>query len=191
VTGGRAKGDGPDGPGTRLADFAANADGAVVSCPEGRPAVTVPNGKGDGFVSGFDAAGCAACPRREGCLVSAGRGKAALRYTAKQMRLSRRRAGQETKPIKDLYRLRSGIEATNSVLVRFFGLKRLRVRGQESVSTAVEMMAMGVNLRRYAAWRRRNAINAMKTIGGGRHLSARQLPRPSRGRFLRPGSPAG
>ena len=49
------------------------------------------------------------------------------------LRLAQRRAAERTDDFKTDYRMRGGIEATNSMLKRVTGLDRLRVRGRPAV----------------------------------------------------------
>ncbi|MCP4590265.1 MAG: transposase [bacterium] len=60
-----------------------------------------------------------------------------------------RRHREQTKEFKDDYRLRSGIEATNSEYKRPYGGGRLRVRGSPAVTRMVKFKFMGLNIRRW------------------------------------------
>ena len=62
---------------------------------------------------------------------------------------SARRQRERTKEFKDSYRLRSGIEATNSEYKRFYGGGRLRVRGSPAVHRTVKFKFMALNIRRW------------------------------------------
>jgi len=70
--------------------------------------------------------------------------------TAKQQRLQTRRTEQETDIWRDRYRIRAGIEGTNSAIKRKTGLDRLRVRGALSVDYAILMKVAGWNILRAA-----------------------------------------
>jgi len=70
--------------------------------------------------------------------------------TAKQQRLQTRRTEQETDLWRDRYRIRAGIEGTNSAIKRKTGLDRLRVRGALSVDYAILMKIAGWNVLRAA-----------------------------------------
>ena len=70
--------------------------------------------------------------------------------TAKQQRLQTRRTEQETDIWRDRYRIRAGIEGTNSAIKRKTGLDRLRVRGALSVDYAILMKIAGWNVLRAA-----------------------------------------
>ncbi len=62
---------------------------------------------------------------------------------------SARRRRECTKEFKDDYRLRSGIEATNSEYKRPYGGGRLRVRGSPAVARTVKFKFMALNIRRW------------------------------------------
>jgi hypothetical protein len=62
---------------------------------------------------------------------------------------SARRHRERTKEFKDGYRLRSGIEATNSEYKRPYGGGRLRVRGSPVVTRTVKFKFMALNIRRW------------------------------------------
>jgi len=70
--------------------------------------------------------------------------------TEKQQRLQARRTEQETDEWKSRYRIRSGIEGTNSGIKRKTGLGKLRVRGVASVDHAILMRIAGWNILRAA-----------------------------------------
>jgi IS5 family transposase len=54
-----------------------------------------------------------------------------------------------------MYRKRSGVEATNSVLARKFGIKHLRLRGLQKVSSVSAFKALALNIWRTAAYVRK------------------------------------
>ena len=60
-----------------------------------------------------------------------------LRLNGKDLRLAQRRAAERTDDFRTTYRLRGGIEATNSMLKRVTGLDRLRVRGRPAVFSSI------------------------------------------------------
>ena len=66
--------------------------------------------------------------------------------TEKQQRLQDRRKEQETPEWKKGYRIRAGIEGTNSAIKRKTGLGRLRVRGMSSMSYAILLKIAGWNI---------------------------------------------
>jgi hypothetical protein len=88
---------------------------------------------------------------------------------AQQVRLINRRRKEKTTEFRDEYRLRSGIEATNSLLKRVTGLDRLRVRGRPAVFSSILLKVAGWNLLRAASVR---SLLAKLTKGGQAGQSA-------------------
>ena len=72
-------------------------------------------------------------------------------HTAKQRRSASRRREQDTKAFRDRYKIRGGIEGTNSGLKRKTGLAQLRVRGKPAVYHAIYLKIAGWNILRAAA----------------------------------------
>ncbi len=71
---------------------------------------------------------------------------------------SRRR--EQTKEFKDGYRLRGGIEATNSEYKRSYGGGCLRVRGSPAVARTVKFKFMALNIKRWMKPARKTAKQA-------------------------------
>jgi len=71
-----------------------------------------------------------------------------------------RRHREHTKEFKDSYRLRSGIEATNSEYKRPYGGGRLRVRGSPAVTQAVTFKFMALNISRWIRPARQTLVPA-------------------------------
>jgi hypothetical protein len=151
-----------------LSDFEVSEKGAVVSCPQGHEPVKRKAKKSRHTVA-FDSHHCSTCPLQETCPVKKGTKYHYLRYTDKEMRLSKRRAYEKTEEFKDRYRWRSGVEATMSEYDRRTGVKHLRVRGFKAVRFCAILKAIGVNIFRATAVRR--ALDNAKTAHG-RVLSA-------------------
>ena len=155
----------------KLSDFEYSKEGEVLSCPEGFVPLKTSRRK-DRRTATFDASHCGDCPRRGQCPVVQGKKGYYLRYTAKALRLSMRRAREQTDEFKDRYRFRSGVEATMSELDRRTGLKRLRVRGLRAVRYCVRLKAAGLNIFRSAAARKaKNAQDSMLRTGNAFLLS--------------------
>ncbi|MBW1703421.1 MAG: transposase, partial [Deltaproteobacteria bacterium] len=152
-----------------LSDFEVSEKGDVVSCPQGHKPV-MRKAKKTRHTVAFDSRYCSNCPLQEICLVRQGKKYHYLRYTDKEMRLSKRRAYEQTEEFKDRYRWRAGSEATMSEYDRRTGVKHLRVRGFKAVRFCATLKAIGVNIFRATAVRR--AVNDDKAAHGG-VLSAR------------------
>ena len=84
--------------------------------------------------------------------------KAPPEPTDKQQRLQERRAVQETEAWRDCYRIRAGIEGTNSGAKRTTGMGKLRVRGGPSVDHAILMKVTGWNILRAACSKKMRQI---------------------------------
>ena len=87
----------------------------------------------------------------EKCPVKKGGKHHYLRYSAKEMRLARRRQNEKIDQFRDQYRWRAGVEATMSKLDRKTGIKKLRYRGFARVRLAVVLKALAINILRAAA----------------------------------------
>lgn len=134
-----------------LADFSFSDKGKVITCPEGQiPFKQRANKKTSTAL--FDLTTCAACPKRGLCPVLEGKKGCRLRFDDKQLRNARRRVFQTTPEFKDVYRFRSGVEATMSEYDRKTGAKHLRVRGLKNVSFCAVLKASGLNLLRATAF---------------------------------------
>jgi hypothetical protein len=64
------------------------------------------------------------------------------------MRLSKRRAYEQTEEFKKRYAMRAGIEATNSRLARKSGFKRSRHRVISKIRLSSSFKVIGINIRR-------------------------------------------
>lgn len=140
---------GPKGKGLSLEDFTIDASGKIVDCPEGHRPVSVSAKKR--FSAAFSLGTCRACPQQELCPAKPGKKAAYLRYSMKEVRLSRRRIHEQTAQFRNKYRFRAGVEATMSEYDRRTGVKKLRIRGLKAVTYAAIMKAIGLNIRRAAA----------------------------------------
>jgi len=135
-----------------LADFELSDKGKVISCPQGHAPVKTRKKKR--YSAAFDLQHCRNCPNQSICSVKKGRKYYYLRYTAKEMRVAKRRAYERSDEFKDRYRWRAGVEATMSEYDRRTGVKRLRVRGIKAVRFCAILKATGLNILRAAAVRK-------------------------------------
>jgi hypothetical protein len=106
---------------------------------------------------------CGKCRLKGRCPISRDPMLCQLRLNGKDLRLAQRRAAERTDDFRTTYRLRGGIEATNSMLKRVTGLDRLRVRGRPAVFSSILLKVAGWNLLRAASVR--SLINKL-TKGG-------------------------
>jgi hypothetical protein len=97
----------------------------------------------------FSAAACAGCPHGDQCPAVLQADGTRLFRVAELEAVNTLRRHQETTPaFKECYRMRSGIEGTNSECKRAHGLGRLRVRGKERVRVAVHLKGLACNVKR-------------------------------------------
>jgi hypothetical protein len=94
---------------------------------------------------------CGQCEYVNECPVKKGRHGYHLDHTAKERRIAGRRREESTEVFRERYRIRGGIEGTNSGLKRRTGLGRLRVRGQPRVFHCILLKVAGWNILRAAA----------------------------------------
>jgi hypothetical protein len=120
----------------------------VTRCPEGHKPDNVRRTRTKRIQARFNKNICCTCPRVTNCPVQLGKKASYLRYDDKTLRLSQRRAYEQTREFKDRFRWRAGIEGTNSHLKSDVRAKRLRVRGMESVRFAVILKVLGLNIMR-------------------------------------------
>lgn len=113
----------------------------------------------------FSAAHCADCPLAGLCpTVRLADGSRQLRRSRASIATESRQHEQKTAAFKESYRIRSGIEATNSTLKRRHGLRKLRVRGRGRVELAVTLKALSLN-----GWRvAQHHANAVRQAKGER-----------------------
>jgi len=135
-----------------LDDFMFSPDGQRIEhCPMGQEPVEQGACGKDRRYARMDAKRCGRCSWKGEC--PARRSDRAtivtLRWSPSGGATSARRFRERTKEFKDVYRLRSGIEATNSEYKRPYGGGRLRVRGSPAVARTVKFKFMALNIRRW------------------------------------------
>jgi hypothetical protein len=97
----------------------------------------------------IEAQACAECPLKSRCPVEPWRyGMNTMKIDAKEVEMINRRRTQEGHEFREKYRLRSGIESTNSILKRVTGMSRLRVRGKAAVFSVMLLKVAGFNILR-------------------------------------------
>lgn len=159
--------------GISLADFVFSADDEILSCPQGQKPQRIKTGNRGGKIVHFNKADCDYCPRQSECPVKRVKHSSTLRYDAKSLRLSRRRAHEKTAAFVEVYRFRAGAEGTMSDLDRITNLKHLRVRGMAQVRLSAALKATGLNILRATAFINRprrlkngneGAVPSLKTL---------------------------
>ncbi len=183
----------------RLADevvgrdrFQFTSEGLATACPMGHAPIdhrilSAHNTTDRSLHAIFDGNACRSCTmldqcpvrapnhRNKGCGPRETTGDFRLEITPELRLRDDMYARQQTTEWKDRYRIRAGIEATNSELKRVHGIGRLRVRRLEKVCFAVACKVIACNIKRWA-----KAIMAGLKTGPADYLSllwARVSPR--------------
>ena len=121
----------------------------VICCPAGhKPASSIHDKQTGQTKTVMPSSTCSQCEFRKECPVEKCRGGYCLYHTAKQRRLAGRRREEATDVFRDRYRIRGGIEGTNSGLKRKTGLGQLRVRGRPAVFHSILLKITGWNILR-------------------------------------------
>lgn len=121
----------------------------VVCCPAGNaPESSEHNSETCRTKTVMPESACGPCQFHKQCPVKKGRTGYCLEHTAKERRLAGRRRETATEVFRERYRIRSGIEGTNSGLKRRTGLGQLRVRGRPAVFHAIYLKIAGWNILR-------------------------------------------
>jgi len=124
----------------------------VVCCPAGhKPVSSAPDRKTGRTKTVMPLSACRQCEFVDECPVEKCRDGYCLHHTAKQRRLAGRRREENTQAFRERYRIRGGIEGTNSGLKRRTGLGRLRVRGSTRVFHSIYLKITGWNILRASA----------------------------------------
>jgi hypothetical protein len=124
----------------------------VICCPAGHKPVSSIHDKQTGKTKTImPTSACSQCEFRNECPVEKRRDNYYLGHTAKKRRLAGRRREENTDAFRERYRIRGGIEGTNSGLKRKTGLGRLRVRGRPRVFHSILLKITGWNILRAAA----------------------------------------
>jgi hypothetical protein len=147
--------------------FQFNSDGFAIKCPmdhspKDHRMLSHNNKKGKSLHAIFDGDICRQCSlldrcpvrtpnhRSKGCKPRDTVGDFRLEITPEIRLRDQMYSNQQTTEWKDRYRIRSGIEATNSELKRSYGLGKLRVRRAPKVCFAVACKVTACNIKRWA-----------------------------------------
>jgi hypothetical protein len=124
----------------------------VVCCPAGHePVSSVADRETGKTKTVMPLSACSQCEFVDECPVEKCRDGYCLHHTAKQRRLAGHRREENTDAFRQRYRIRGGIEGTNSGLKRRTGLGQLRVRGSPRVFHAIYLKIAGWNILRASA----------------------------------------
>ena len=121
----------------------------VICCPAGySPESSVHDHQTGKTRTVMSESACGQCDYVAQCPVKKNRNGYRLNHTAKDRRIAARRHEEATDVFQQRYRLRGGLEGTNSGLKRRTGLGQLRVRGKPRVSHAIYLKIAGWNILR-------------------------------------------
>ncbi len=121
----------------------------VVCCPAGhKPQSSEHNNDTGKTKTVMSSSTCSRCEFCGQCPVKKAGGGYQLEHTAKDRRIAGRRREAATEVFRERYKIRGGIEGTNSGLKRRVGLGRLRVRGRPAVFHAIYFKIAGWNILR-------------------------------------------
>lgn len=153
-----------------IGDFTVDAASEeILLCPEGRAPIASHHDLETGKTrTEMDPGACEGCVRRETCPMKNHGARRGMEHTAKQRRLDARRRDQATPEFKERYRIRNGIESTNSGLKRRTGLGQLRVRRWRGVFHSILLKVAGWNILRAAASKKMRAWVERKMENGSK-----------------------
>lgn len=163
--------------GVTLSQFSIDYDQQRAHCPQGHSSVKwhLRGNQGHPTIDiTFDGRTCASCPLVSKCVMRATPPSGKPLGRTIQLRpyytqLAHQRIRQTTESFKDLYRRRSGVEATLSMGVRAHGLRRSRYIGLRKTALQHLFIASACNLKRSACW-----IAGYRPVDRGRRPKAMQ-----------------
>jgi hypothetical protein len=121
----------------------------VVCCPAGHKPQSSEHNKETGkSKTVMPESACGQCEFRGQCPVHKTGDGYQIEHSSKDRRIASRRKEQSTEVFEQRYKIRGGIEGTNSGLKRRLGLGRLRVRGRPGVFHSINMKIAGWNILR-------------------------------------------
>jgi len=157
-------------------DFVVDEASEIIErCPAGHaPLASQHDAESGKTRTDMPAEACGSCAFFEKCPARRVRDGYRVTHTAKERRLAARRGEQATDAFKANYRIRAGIESTNSGVKRRTGLGRLRCRGAPRVFHKIVMKVCGWNVLRAAATEtvRRLVAEIMEPWGHGAPIGA-------------------
>lgn len=146
-----------------MSEFQFDEANEILQCPNGNvPSHHRPARSGPATRAFFPNQTCAGCPLSDTCPTEQRRDHRVLQYADTDIAMSLRRVEQVIPEFKELHKIRSGIEATNSEFKRCHGLRKLRVRGRKRVNLSVRLKALALNVKRYVAHLTEKALAAVR-----------------------------
>lgn len=140
----------PSGKTLGLGEFEFTPDRSqIVLCPGGHAPLEHRPCKTPNHVNAyFASSACAACPVAAMCPGRQTAQGAVVCFSPEEAAIGQRRKEEQSQAFKQEYKIRSGIEATNSRLKNQHEMARVRVRGKTAVGVSVVFKALAQN-----AWR--------------------------------------
>jgi hypothetical protein len=136
----------------------------VKICPGGQKPVSCSyDEETETLEAAFDIRNCKECPHTKDCPARKNSSLRVLRIDRNNAATSFRRREQKTKEFKEEYKIRSGMESTNSHLKNDRGMGRLRVRGSPSVTLRVVFKVIGENISRTVKYILKSTKKALKS----------------------------
>ena len=145
------------GQGFELAVFTIDWERRQVHCPRQQTSTswheTKDNQGNPAIQIEFRKSICLACPARQSCTKATQTGrKLRFRPQAEHEALQRLRRRESTPEFQEMYRKRAGVEGTLSQGVRSFDLRRSRYTGFAKARLQNILIAIAINLARFANW---------------------------------------
>lgn len=137
----------------QLEEFDYHADNyEVTSCPAGKKPDEIKHNKKKSITAIWYGSTCEGCPKSEKCPTQKCNKGRKLYYTISSIKCNFRREYEKSKAFIDQYKLRSGIEATNSRFISMTGGRRSRYRGLEKMRFSQKLKALAINMYRIAKY---------------------------------------
>lgn len=137
----------------QLEEFDYHADNyEVTSCPAGKKPDEIKHNKKKSITAIWYGSTCEGCPKSEKCPTQKCNKGRKLYYTISSIKCNFRREYEKSKAFIDQYKLRSGIEATNSRFISMTGGRRSRYRGLEKMRFSQKLKALAINMYRVSKY---------------------------------------
>jgi len=139
-----------------LEEFDYNADTyEVTSCPAGKKPDEIKHNKKKSITAIWYGSTCAGCPKSGECPAQECKKGRKHYYTISSIKCHFRREYEKSKEFIEQYKLRSGIEATNSRFIAMTGGRRSRYRGLEKMRFSQKLKALAINMHRITKYLKR------------------------------------
>jgi len=127
----------------------------VTACPAGKKPDEIKHNNKSSITAIWYKSTCEGCPNLNKCPTKKCAKGRKHYYTISSMKCHFRREHENSKEFIDVYRYRSGIEATNSRFISMTGGRRSRYRGLEKMRFSQKLKALAINMYRITKYLRR------------------------------------